>query len=275
MLNTGQDLNKGVPRGRLPRPHPLYALLPTTVQPELHFLGVPGIRPLHTPAIQAVREGLQQARRDQAFLHLSGPSGTGKTFSTRALLDVLGIPHYVLGAERARPGLQDLRAVLHTALGLEGVPPKDPGLADALIQHVLHTQRPVLLFDEVHQMSHSCLEYLRYLFDAAQGLCIVLNSCADRRAAADVHPMLATRTCAWLTTEAIAADDVPHAATLLHPIWEDVPPAALGDLDLRHGRGNLRRWAGATRHLQRLLTRTGDTHPRQHHLDRLATKLAR
>ncbi|WP_078882255.1 ATP-binding protein [Streptomyces rimosus] len=195
----------------------------------------------------------------RTMLCLTGPSGTGKTFAVRALLPVLAPHGHHRLQLRAQPDPGDLRFALHHTLALDHEPPKDPGVADALITHALRAQRPVLAVDEAQQLSNACFEYVRHLFDSSGGLTIVLIAGHRGEGVLAKQRMLTSRTGARVTLTLLNRHDIPPAIRNLHPLWQTVHPAVLHTADARYGQGNLRRWACLTRHAQRALTRTDST----------------
>ncbi|MET8275100.1 ATP-binding protein [Streptomyces sp. NPDC005096] len=258
MLIPTQAASPHAPAGA-PTSPALFSLLPHYVDPDAHFLSLDGANALHTPGLREAWQALEHCISQQTILCICGPSGTGKTFASRALLPALAPDNHHHLLLRAHPDPADLRFALHHALDLDHAPPKDPGVADALIGDALRDQRPVLVVDEAQQLSDACFEYVRHLFDTTGGLTVMLIAGDHGERVLAKQRMLNSRTGARLALAPLHRRDITLALRNLHPLWQPVPSAALHAADARYGQGSLRRWACLTRHAQRALARTDRT----------------
>ncbi|OKI04036.1 hypothetical protein A6A06_38720 [Streptomyces sp. CB02923] len=223
----------------------------------LHFLRVEGMRTLLTPAMLAVGLALAAAAAERRFLCVLGDAGVGKTFAVHAATRRLGELGSLLSLEfRAQPAPADLRSALHRTLGLLGQAPADPGAADTLIRHALADRPRIVVVEDAHRLSASCMEYLRFLHDGAPGgLCVVLIAARRGERRLRAQRMLATRTAGWLHVQPLMRDQIPLALHALHPVWRGVEAGVLMALDARLAGGALRRWAVITHHTRQLLAR--------------------
>ncbi|MEU3976769.1 ATP-binding protein [Streptomyces bacillaris] len=220
----------------------------------LHFLQVEQMRTLLTPGMLAVGAALADAASERRFLCVLGDVGIGKTFAVHAAGRRLGD---LLPLElRAQPAPADLRNSLHRALRLPGGAPADPGAADTLIRHALADRPRIVVVEDAHRLSASCMEYLRFLHDGARGgLCVVLIAARRGERRLRAQRMLATRTAGWLHLQPLTRDQIPVAVPALHPVWQGVDPGDLMELDARLAGGALRRWVVITHHTLRLMAR--------------------
>ncbi|MEU5798725.1 ATP-binding protein [Streptomyces sp. NPDC047813] len=234
---------------------PFAVLDDDAVSSGLHFLRVEGMRTLLTPAMLAVGDALADAVARRQFLCVLGDVGIGKTFAVQAAARRLGELGQLLSLEfRAQPAPADLRTALHRALGLPGEAPADPGAADTLIRHALADRPRIVVVEDAHRVSASCMEYLRFLHDGVPGgLCVVLIAVRRGERRMRAQRMLATRTAGWLRLEPLTRDQIPLAVPALHPVWKGVDPGDLIALDARLAGGALRRWAVITHHTRRAL----------------------
>jgi type II secretory pathway predicted ATPase ExeA len=234
---------------------PFAVLSDDAVSSGLHFLPVAGMRTLLTPAMLAVGDALADAVAKRRFLCVLGDVGIGKTFAVQAAARRLGELGSLLSLEfRAQPAPADLRTALHRALDLPGEAPVDPGAADTLIRHALADRPRIVVVEDAHRVSASCMEYLRFLHDGVPGgLCVVLIAARRGERRLRAQRMLATRTAGWLRLEPLTRDQIPLAVPALHPVWKGVDPGDLMTLDARLAGGALRRWAVITHHTQRAL----------------------
>ncbi|MGW4935141.1 AAA family ATPase [Streptomyces sp. NPDC004166] len=242
---------------------PLYTPLPYPVDRAAHFLDVDAT-PLLTPTVLETHQALTHCANEQAILCLFGPCGTGKTFAVRALPTALALGGHQPLEIRARPTPTDLRSALVHTLGLPDEPPNRPATCDRLILEALRTRRPVLVLDEAQQLSDTCFEYLRYLYDQSDGLCIVLISAEHAGQALREQRMLASRTAAWLQTTSLHRAHVPTAIRRLHSLWQQTADETLHHIDDCYAHGNLRRWTLLTHHAQRSLATPGPNRPDYH-----------
>ncbi|WP_043262612.1 ATP-binding protein [Streptomyces sp. CT34] len=235
---------------------PFAVLDDDAVSSGLHFLSVEGIRTLLTPAMLAVGGALAGAVARRRFLCVLGDTGIGKTFAVHAAGRRLGGGGLVPLELRAQPAPTDLRLALHRALRLPGGAPADPGAADTLIRHALADRPRIVVVEDAHRLSASCMEYLRFLHDGVPGgLCVVLIAARRGERRLRAQRMLATRTAAWLRVQPLTRDQIPLALPALHPVWQGVDPGDLMALDARLAGGALRRWALITHHTRRIMAR--------------------
>ncbi|MGW0827192.1 AAA family ATPase [Streptomyces sp. NPDC002845] len=242
---------------------PFAVLGDDAASPGLHFLRVEGMRTLLTPAMLAVGGALADAAAKRRFLCVLGDAGIGKTFAVHAASRRLGeggqlVPLWF----RAQPVPADLRTALHRALALPGEAPADPGAADTLIRHALAGRPRIVVVEDAHRLSASCMEYLRFLHDGVPGgLCVVLTAARRGERRLRAQRMLATRTAGWLCLQPLTRDQIPLAVPALHPVWEGVDAGDLMALDARLAGGALRRWAVITHHTRQVMARTQDDVP--------------
>ncbi|WNO62395.1 ATP-binding protein [Streptomyces sp. AM2-3-1] len=219
-----------------------------TVRHARHHLDLTGARTVRTSQLTAAATALKTTVAEQGMLCLTAPAGAGKTFTLHTILDQHPDWHpiQVLPQPQARP--DDLRHSLHHALGLPGQPPKDPGTSDDLIRHALHHPPRLLAIDEAHQLSASCLEYLRYLYDDPHThLALVLAAGSHRIRALRTTPVLASRVTRWYDLDVLDTTQIPTAIPAFHPLWRTTDPVLLLHLDQAWAHGNFRRWATLTR----------------------------
>ncbi|CDR18138.1 ATP-binding protein [Streptomyces iranensis] len=230
-----------------------------TVRFARHHLGLTGARTVHTPQVTAAATALQTTVTEHGMMCLTAPAGAGKTFTLHTMLDQHPAWHAIriLPQPQARPG--DLRHSLHHALGLPGQPPKDPGTSDDLIRHALHHPPRLLAIDEAHQLSASCLEYLRYLYDDPHtSIAMVLAASSHRLRTLRTTPMLASRVTCWHELHPLDATQITTVIPAFHSHWKTTDPDLLVHLDQMWAHGNFRRWATLT---HRTTTRPAHTEP--------------
>lgn len=218
--------------------------------PAPHYLNLPGARTVTTQAMQGTADVLHQALAHRHLVCVTADPGVGKTFTLHTLSHRLPQPPvlWLLLRPQARP--DDLRHGLHRALGLPGTPPKDPGICDDYLRHTLGQAHHLLILDEAHQLSPSCIEYLRYLHDdPAPCLTIVLLASRPRLRALRSHPTLLNRIATWHQLDPLAPDEIPTALPDFHAAWRGIPPVILSRLDSLWAHGNFRRWAALTHQL--------------------------
>ncbi|WP_052457503.1 ATP-binding protein [Streptomyces sp. AcH 505] len=197
---------------------------------------------------------------DQSMMCLAAPPGAGKTFTLHTVLDQHPTWQTIrlLPRPQARP--DDIRRSLHHALDLPGPPPKDPGISDDLIRNTLHHPPRLLIVDEAHQLSASCQEYLRYLYDDPRTqLAVVLAVSSHRLRTLRTTPVLASRVANWHDLHPLTEEEIPTVIPAFHPHWRTASPDVL--LHLNHGwaHGNFRRWATLTHRSISIARRTGHT----------------
>ncbi|MFE9459504.1 AAA family ATPase [Streptomyces californicus] len=217
-----------------------------------HYLNLPDARTVITKAVRAAAQALDIATQQNGMLCLTADPGVGKTFTLHALLDQR--PHLpalrLLARPQARP--DDLRHSLHHALGLPGSPPKDPGICDDYLRHTLREPHRIVAIDEAHQLSATCIEYIRYLHDdPTPHLTLVLLASRPRLRALRSKSALASRVTTWHDMQPLTPTETLTAIPRLHQVWRHVPPETIRQLDDTWASGNLRRWAALT---HRLLT---------------------
>ncbi|MGX1886931.1 ATP-binding protein [Streptomyces sp. NPDC055287] len=226
-----------------------------------HYLNLPEARTVTTTAVRAAAHALDTTIQQQGILCLIADPGAGKTFTLHTLLDQR--PHLpslrLLARPQARP--DDLRHSLYRALGLPGTAPKDPGICDDYLRHSLHHTHRILAIDEAHQLSASCIEYIRYLYDDPKPqITVVLLASRPRLRSLRSQPPLVHRVTTWHHMDTLTPTEVLTAVPDLHPLWQNVPRSTISQLDSTWACGNLRRWAALT---HRLLTtqRRNPHHP--------------
>ncbi|MFC7963272.1 AAA family ATPase [Streptomyces cinereoruber] len=230
------------------------------------------MRTVLTPGMLAVSDTLAAAWAEGRFVCVLGGAGVGKTFAVHTAARRLG--ELVPLDHRAQPAPADLRAALHRALRLGGETPCDPGIADTLIRHALAARPRIVVVEDADRLSPSCFEYLRFLHDGLpQGLCVVLIAAARGERLLRAQRMLGTRSAGWPHVRPLTRDQVPQAATALHPLWQSVAPGDLQTLDARLAGGLLRRWVVLTLHTVRALAATGLTKPDRSVLQAVADRI--
>ncbi|GAA0374907.1 ATP-binding protein [Streptomyces blastmyceticus] len=227
----------------------------------MHFLPLLRTRTLFTDGLRDTAHAVADGFASRSMVCLTGLSGIGKTFAVRTVLASHPPCRRAPLMLPARPAPADLRAALHDVLALPGLPPADPGVADALILKALARIPRIVAVDEAHQLSDVSFEYLRYLYDTLPGgLCIVLIAGQDGEPVLRAQRMLASRTAAWLhlvPLHPLHPHHVPGAISRLHPLWQHTDPELLRRVDARFARGRLRHWALLTHHTHHVLTRAG------------------
>ncbi|WP_326782453.1 ATP-binding protein [Streptomyces longwoodensis] len=230
--------------------------------PPPHYLSLPGARTVTTQAVRAAGDALDHALHQQSIICITADPGVGKTFTLNILCEQRpALPTLrLLQRPQARP--DDLRHNLHHALNLPGDPPHDAGICDDYLRHALaHTPR-LLAVDEAHQLSASCIEYLRYLHDdPAPQVTILLLASRPRLKALRSQPTLLSRVTTWHLMEPLDTDEVLTVLPAFHPLWHNTPSRTLARLDDMWAHGNLRRWAALTHQLQAHQRRHPDQPP--------------
>lgn len=229
-----------------------------TVRHARHHLNLPHARTVTTSPLSAAAAALRTTFAQHGMMCLTAPAGVGKTFTLHTVLD--DNPHMqairILPRPQARP--QDLRHSLHHALGLSGQPPDDCGTSDDLVRHALHHPVRLLAIDEAHQLSATCLEYLRYLCDDPRTqFALLLTAGSHRIRALRATAMLAARITCWHSLDLLDRADIPTTIAAFHPHWKTADPAVLLHLDQRWAHGNFRRWATVTHRSISIQHRTG------------------
>ncbi|MFC9337416.1 AAA family ATPase [Streptomyces sp. NPDC057020] len=230
-----------------------------TIRFPRHHLNLTDARTVHTPQVAATATALQATVTDQSMMCLTAPAGAGKTFTLHTVLDQHPAWHAIrlLPQPQARPS--DLRHSLHHALNLPGQPPKDPGTSDDLIRHALHHPPRLLAVDEAHQLSLSCQEYLRYLYDDPHTrIAIVLAAGNHRLQTLRTTAMLAARVTCWHELDPLDPAQITTVLPAFHPHWKTTDTDLLMHLDQTWAHGNFRRWATLT---HRATTRPHQTDP--------------
>ncbi|MEU6325167.1 ATP-binding protein [Streptomyces sp. NPDC047009] len=221
-----------------------------------HYLNLPGARTVTTHTVRAAVHVLDDALRAQSMVCLTADPGVGKTFTLHTMCDERPtLPALrLLPRPQARP--DDLRHSLYRALSLPGDPPRDPGMCDDYLRHALMQPPRLLAVDEAHQLSASCIEYLRYLHDdPTPQITVLLLASRPRLKALRSQQALLSRITTWHHLEPLDADEVLTALPAFHPLWQDIPPTTLTRLDGLWAHGNFRRWAALTHQLQATLRR--------------------
>lgn len=225
-----------------------------------HYLNLPGARTVTTQAVRAAARTLDEALHEQSMICLTADAGVGKTFTLyllceqRPALPVLRL----LPRPQARP--DDLRGALYRALNLPGTWPQDPGICDDYLRHALRQPRRLIAVDEAHQLSASCIEYLRYLHDdPTPQVTILLLAARPRLKALRSQQTLISRVTTWHHLEPLEADELPTVLPAFHPLWQDIPAPVISRLDTLWAHGNFRRWAALTHQLHTTTRR----HPHQ------------
>ncbi|MDF3300091.1 ATP-binding protein [Streptomyces tropicalis] len=216
-----------------------------------HYLSLPDARPVTTQAVRAATHALDNALHEQSMMCLTADPGVGKTFTLYILCEQRPtLPALrLLPRPQARP--EDLRHSLHHALNLPGDPPQDAGICDDYLRHALARPPRLLAIDEAHQLSASCIEYLRYLHDdPVPQVTILLLASRPRLRALRSQRALLSRVATWHYMEPLAPDEVLTMLPAFHPLWQNAPSRTLAHLDDMWGHGNLRRWAALTHQLQ-------------------------
>lgn len=247
-----------LPSSRTARTTPV-ATAHGTIRFARHHLSLTGARTVHTPQVTAAASALQATVTAKGMMCLTGDAGTGKTFTLHTVLDQHPDWHPIrlLPQPQARPG--DLRHSLHHALDLPGPCPKDPGTSDDLIRHALHHPPRLLAIDEAHQLSASCLEYLRYLYDDPHTrIAMVLTAGSHRVRALRATAMLASRVTCWHHLDALHPTHITTVIPAFHPRWKTADADLLTHLDHTWAHGNFRRWATLT---HRISTQGAPTGP--------------
>ncbi|MFK4189205.1 AAA family ATPase [Streptomyces sparsogenes] len=239
---------------------------PTQYSAARHYLNLPQARTVTTSQVQAAAQALHTTVEQQTMMCLSGPPGSGKTFTLHTLIDQH--PHWqtlsLVVRPQARP--EDLRARLYRTLQLPGTAPKNSGICDDLIRHALHHPPRLLAIDEAHQLSASCLEYLRFLHEAPHTRLAVLLLASDHRTKAlRTQPVLAGRVHTWHHLQPLTEPELLTMLPAFHPQWHEADPRLINTLNTIWAHGNFRRWAALTHRLASLAHRTGrplhDAHP--------------
>ncbi|MGW8743650.1 AAA family ATPase [Streptomyces sp. NPDC055794] len=222
---------------------------PDTSSP--HYLSLPGARTVTTQAVRAAARALDRALRERGMMCLTAHPGVGKTFTLHILCKQRpALPALrLLPRPQARP--DDLRHSLHRALNLPGNPPQDAGTCDDYLRHALAAPPRLLAVDEAHQLSASCIEYLRYLYDdPVPQVTVLLLASKPRLKALRAQPMLLARVTDWHHLEPLHTDEVLRVLPAFHPLWQHTDHHTLTRLDDTWAHGNLRRWAALTHQLQ-------------------------
>ncbi|MGW1543247.1 AAA family ATPase [Streptomyces sp. NPDC002309] len=225
-----------------------------------HYLNLPGARTVNTQAVRAAARTLDAALHAQSMVCLTAEAGVGKTFTLHLLcerrpaLNVLRL----LPRPQARP--DDLRRNLYHALSLPGAPPQDAGICDDYLRHALRQPHRLIAVDEAHQLSPSCIEYLRHLHDdPTPQVTILLLASRPRLKALRSQPTLMSRVTTWHHLEPLGEDELGTVLPAFHSLWQDIPTTVLSSLDGQWAHGNFRRWAALTHQLHTSLRR----HPHQ------------
>lgn len=219
-----------------------------SVRHARHHLDLTGARTVRTRQFTAAEAALQATVTGQGMLCLTAPAGAGKTFTLHAVLEQHPAWHPVLLLPQPQARPDDLRRSLHLALDLPGAPPPDPGISDDLIRHALHHPPRLVAIDEAHQLSASCLEYVRYLYDDPHTrIAVILVIGSHRLRALRATPVLASRVSCWHDLTALDPDQIPAVIPAFHPHWKTADPDTLLRLDQAWAHGNFRRWATLTR----------------------------
>ncbi|WP_194292416.1 AAA family ATPase [Streptomyces katsurahamanus] len=218
---------------------------------------MPELRALATEGVADTACAVAAAFAERAVVCVNGASGVGKTFAVRAVLAAHPPGRACLLRLRSRPDPADLRCAFQVALGCPQTPGGGTGTADELILAALSARPRIVVADEAHQLSPAALEYLRSLYDAAGGVCMVLIAGQDGEPVLRGTRMLASRCTAWTHIDALAPAQLPGAVRALHPLWHAAPDGLLRRTDARSAHGRLRAWAALTHHAHRMLRTRG------------------
>jgi type II secretory pathway predicted ATPase ExeA len=215
-----------------------------------HHLSLPQARTVITSPLQAATQALENTVRQQGMMCLAADPGVGKTFTLHTWCDQRPdrLSVRLLPRPQARP--DDLRHTLYRALDLPGPPPRDPGMCDDHLRHALHQTPRLLAIDEAHQLSASCIEYLRFLYDDPRPrITVVLLASRPRLRALRSLPTLANRVTTWHEMEPLTPGETLTTLPAFHPLWHGIPQSAIGHLDREWAHGNFRRWTTLTHRL--------------------------
>jgi hypothetical protein len=181
-----------------------------------------------------------------------GDSGLGKTTMVKA-----AARHLAPGSSiymSCCPGTTSMRHMLFDALGSQGPRPRTPGDYDKLLAKTLAEKLRVLVYDDAHNLTPYCYEWLRHLWDNPRtdtAIVFVGEKNMLEVLSPPRSPMMVSRIALWQEIKSMTSADVLDAIPLFHPIWADVDSALIELADRKAAHGNWRAWA----HLTVLATR--------------------
>lgn len=210
------------------------------------FLGLESARVLNTDDYLLTRRAIDDLARVKGMGVIHGDAGLGKTYSVRSALERLrGVDVSWFDF----PGRTTTKAVVQallreiTGIDHEGTRPR----LELLLLDQLSGRPRVLVVDEAQRLYDEIIEYLRHLYDRPNTrFALVLVGGNDCWSRVSSYPMVWSRVYRCIGFQPLSSDEVLRHVPRFHPVYGEVPPALIADIDAAFGHGNLRNWTKFT-----------------------------
>ncbi|MDX3771655.1 MULTISPECIES: ATP-binding protein [unclassified Streptomyces] len=227
---------------------------PPETNPNYHYLGLAGARPILTNASEETYANLVTTlgadNGNGAIMCIHGGVGLGKTFAVNLHLDELA-PHTTLRIKVSSAKIQALRASLYNKLGLPGEAPANSTRCETMIKSALSEGPRVLVVDEAQWLDTRTFEFIRELWDDEETrLSVILVGAETTYQKIKNRPALDSRILIWQRYKPLTPTEVLTTIPQYHPVWTHTPPDDLLWIDDLACHGNFRQWAKITYLLQ-------------------------
>lgn len=213
-----------------------------------HVPGLAGARILQTDAFRLTAMAVRHVLEINGLGLVYGDAGNGKTFAVRAAL-TSAHSESVLPAWidiTPEPTLKSVtRQMLSAVTGMRHDGDRYQ-LTDTLID-VLSEGPTVLVLDEAQRLSREAIEQVRHLHDQpGTHFAVILVGGHGCWNVISRYPMLQSRIQRIVRFSPLTDREVLEFIPSFHPVYEDVDPEVLMEIDRRFAHGRLRDWAKFT-----------------------------
>jgi DNA transposition AAA+ family ATPase len=216
-----------------------------------HFLGLSDVAILDTSQYQLTSKIISDLVKLRGMGAIHGPAGTGKTFAVTCELENQAATTSLVTCMTTAHEQPTMRNTLESiAIALTGhKPPKSQDRFDltARLIELLAGPERLIVVDEAQRLNGKCIEVLRHLHDAKRTRFSLLlvggDGCWE---VLSREPMLKSRIVRRLPFHPLSPEAISTLIGGYHPIYCDVAPEVLLEIDQHYGEGNLRNWAAFT-----------------------------
>lgn len=218
------------------------------------YLRVPGARYVETAANVLVAEAVADVSEDFGIAVVYGEPGNGKTFAVRIAAEQRATLPVTVHVPANKPTMRALVEGMVKTLGAE---PSRSGRRTDLdpLHELLETPR-LIVIDEVQRLDRESIDSIRSFSDRPEtNVAFVLAGGHQCLRALSTEAQLDRR--APLKTQflPLEPDEVADHIRRYHPIYEQATDGDIDYLNSRYGHGNLGRWANATKHATKRMSR--------------------